>query len=149
MAARAAIALCLVALGWAGAARAQDEAACAQYREAMAYNLCLAQHGPRANGVGKLHGGPQPGHAAQGRVWYGQAHGARRPRASPARGARSASVAACIWSFKSAERRLRIASAAPEPAEDSAGAALFPRAVGDQREGRASHQAPWRGNAGN
>ncbi len=80
MAARAAIALCLVALGWAGAARAQDDAACAQYHEAMAYNLCLAQHGPKANGVGKLHGGPQPGHAAQGRVWYGHAHGAPTAR---------------------------------------------------------------------
>jgi hypothetical protein len=37
----------------------------------MAYNLCLAQHGPKANGVGKLHGGPQAGQAGQDR-WYGQ-----------------------------------------------------------------------------
>jgi hypothetical protein len=72
MAARAAIALCLAALGWAGSAQAQDNPACAQYHEAMAYNLCLSQHGPKANGVGQLHGGgPQPGSAAQGRVWYG------------------------------------------------------------------------------
>jgi hypothetical protein len=42
-----------------------------------------------------------------------------------------------------------MASTAPEPAEDGAGAALFPRAVGDQREDRASPQAPRRGNAGN
>src|ERR1700722_18303697 len=42
-----------------------------------------------------------------------------------------------------------MASAAPKPAEDGAGAALFPRAVGDQREDRASPQAPRRGNAGN
>jgi hypothetical protein len=75
MAARAAIALCLAALGSAGAARAQDNPACAQYHEAMAYNLCLSQHGPKANGVGKLHGGAQPGAAAQDRVWYGHAHG--------------------------------------------------------------------------
>jgi hypothetical protein len=75
MAARVAIALCLAALGWGGAARAQDNPACAQYHEAMAYNLCLAQHGPKANGVGQHHGGePQPGGAAQGRVWYGHAH---------------------------------------------------------------------------
>ena len=76
MAARAAIALCLAALGWAGSAQAEDNPACAQYHEAMAYNLCLAQHGPKANGVGKLHGGgPQPGSAAQGQVRYGHAHG--------------------------------------------------------------------------
>jgi hypothetical protein len=80
MAARVAIALCLAALGWAGSARAQDDAACAQYHEAMAYNLCLAQHGPKANGVGKLHGGPQPGNAAQGRIWYGHRYG-RAPTA--------------------------------------------------------------------
>ena len=80
MAARAAIALCLAALGWAGSAQAQDDPACAQYREPMAYNLCLARHGPKANGVGKLHGGPQPGSAAQGRVWYGHTHG-RAPAA--------------------------------------------------------------------
>jgi hypothetical protein len=75
MAARASIALCLLALGWAGSAQAQDDPACAQYHEPMAYNLCLAQHGPKANGVGKLHGGgPQPGPAGQGRVWYGHTH---------------------------------------------------------------------------
>ena len=76
MAARAAIALCFVALGWVVSAQAQDNPACAQYHEAMAYNLCLSQHGPKANGVGQLHGGgPQAGSAAQGRVWYGRGHG--------------------------------------------------------------------------
>jgi hypothetical protein len=79
MAARAAIALCLAAFAWAGSARAQDDPACAQYREPMAYNLCLAQHGPKANGVGKLHGGPQPG-LAEDRARYGRAHG-RAPNA--------------------------------------------------------------------
>jgi hypothetical protein len=75
MAARAATALCLAALAWAGSARAQDNPACAQYREPMAYNLCLAQHGPKANGVGKLHGGSPPG-LAQERVWSsGRTHG--------------------------------------------------------------------------
>ena len=88
MAARAAIALCLLALGWAGSAQAQDDPACAQYHEAMAYNLCLARHGPKANGVGKLHGAPQPGSAAQGRVWYGHTHG--RAPASRFYSARSA-----------------------------------------------------------
>jgi hypothetical protein len=73
MAARAAIALCLAALAWAGSAQAQDNPTCAQYREPMAYNLCLAQHGPKANSIGKLRG-PQPSHAGQDRVWYGQTH---------------------------------------------------------------------------
>jgi hypothetical protein len=45
-------------------------------------------------------------------------------------------MAVCIWSSPSGEHRHSIASATPEPAENSAGAALFPRAVGDQREGR-------------
>jgi hypothetical protein len=52
MAARAAIALSLAALAWAASARAEDDPACAQYREPMAYNACLARHGPKANGVG-------------------------------------------------------------------------------------------------
>jgi hypothetical protein len=72
---RAAIALCLAALAWTGSARAQDNPACAQYREPMAYNACLAQHGPKANGVGQLHGAPQPGNASQNRVWYGRSRG--------------------------------------------------------------------------
>ncbi len=81
MAGRAAFALCFLAFGWAGSAQAQDNPACAKYHEAMAYNLCLSQHGPRANGVGQLHGGgPQPGAAAQGRVWYGRMRG-RAPTA--------------------------------------------------------------------
>ena len=76
MVARVATALCLAALAWAGNARAQDNPACAQYREPMAYNSCLAQHGPKANGVGQLHGGPQPGRAAPNHVWYGHSPGA-------------------------------------------------------------------------
>ena len=79
MAARAAIALSLAALAWAATAEAQDDPACAKYREPMAYNLCLAQHGPKANSIGKL-SGPQPDQAGQNRVWYGQAH--RQARAA-------------------------------------------------------------------
>jgi hypothetical protein len=71
MAARAAIALSLAALAWAGGAQAQDNPACVQYREPMAYNACLARHGPKANGVGWL---PQPSHAGHDRVWHGQRH---------------------------------------------------------------------------
>jgi hypothetical protein len=74
MGARAAIALCVAALGSAGSAQAQDNPACAKYSEPMAYNLCLAQHGPKANSIGKLRGGPQPVPVGQDRVYYGQAH---------------------------------------------------------------------------
>jgi hypothetical protein len=84
MAARAAIALCLAALAWAGSARAEDDPRCAQYREPMAYNACLARQGPKANGVGQLHGGPQPGRAAPNRVWYGHRRGAPSTRVSVA-----------------------------------------------------------------
>jgi hypothetical protein len=67
MAVRAAIALSLAALACAGSARAEDDPACAQYREAMAYNACLARHGPKANGVGTLSRQSRLGVAAHGR----------------------------------------------------------------------------------
>ena len=106
MAARAAIALCLAALAWAGSARAQDNPACAQYHEPMAYNACLAQHGPKANGVGQLHGGVpaiRPRRAEPGLV-RAQRMAARRPTRFYSPQAPSASMAACIWSFTSGER---------------------------------------------
>jgi hypothetical protein len=68
MAARAAtIVLALAALASAGRARAEDNPACAQYQEPMAYNACLARHGPKANNVGKQ-GHAQPDRAAQDRA---------------------------------------------------------------------------------
>ena len=67
MAARAAIVIIgLAVVAAAGSARAQDDPACAQYHEPMAYNACLAKRGPKANDVGA-----QQGHAAQRR--YGPA----------------------------------------------------------------------------
>jgi hypothetical protein len=72
VAARAAIALSLAAVAWTASARAQDDPACAQYREPMAYNACLARHGPKANSIGKLRG-PQAGEGGQDRVWRGHA----------------------------------------------------------------------------
>ena len=69
MGARVAIALYLAVLAWAGSARAQDNPACAQYHEAMAYNLCLSQHGPKANNLGTLRGGAQSGGGAHSRAW--------------------------------------------------------------------------------
>ena len=56
MVVRAAIALSLTAFAWIGSARAEDDLSCAQYREPMAYNDCLARHGPKANAVGKFSG---------------------------------------------------------------------------------------------
>ena len=75
MAARIAIALSLAALAWTASARAEDNPACAQYREPMAYNACLARHGPKANGIGELHGGPQSGQAERDQVWSWRARG--------------------------------------------------------------------------
>lgn len=72
MSARAAIALTLAVFASTVSARAQDDPACAKYSDPMAYNLCLARHGPKANGVGRLHGGPQSGHVGQDRRSYGQ-----------------------------------------------------------------------------
>jgi hypothetical protein len=74
MAARAAIGLYIAALIWAGNARAEDDPRCTQYHEPMAYNACLARQGPKANGVGQLHGGPQPGRAGPNRVSYRHSH---------------------------------------------------------------------------
>ena len=74
MAARAAaIALFLAALASAGRALAEDDPSCAQYQEPMAYNACLARHGPKANGVGAHSGSTQPEPAGQNRVYEGQA----------------------------------------------------------------------------
>jgi hypothetical protein len=61
MVVRAAIALSLAAAAWTVSVRAEDDPACAQYREPMAYNACLARRGPKANGVGTLSGHFQPG----------------------------------------------------------------------------------------
>jgi hypothetical protein len=64
----AAIALCLAALASAGRARAEDDPSCAQYKEPMAYNACLARHGPKANDVG-AHSGKTQAPAAGFRRW--------------------------------------------------------------------------------
>ena len=46
-------------------AHAGDDPACAKYREALAYNACLASHGPKAN-IGGAHG---DGGGAPARRW--------------------------------------------------------------------------------
>jgi hypothetical protein len=76
MAARAAaLALCLAALASAGRARAEDDPSCAQYQEPMAYNACLARHGPKAGAVGAHSGETQPDGAGQDRAGQDRAHG--------------------------------------------------------------------------
>ena len=58
MAARTALAmLAFVSIAFAERVHAQDEEACAKYQEPMAYNACLARHGPKANDVGRLRAG--------------------------------------------------------------------------------------------
>jgi hypothetical protein len=56
----AAIALCLAALSSTRPARAEDDPSCAQYQEPMAYNACLARHGPKANDIGDHRGETSP-----------------------------------------------------------------------------------------
>jgi hypothetical protein len=52
----------LTVVAAASAARAEDDPACAQYEDPIAYNACLAKHGPKANAVSG-----QPRHATEGR----------------------------------------------------------------------------------
>ena len=49
MAKRAALILLALAAVSASAARAEDDPACAKYQDPLAYNACLASHGPKAN----------------------------------------------------------------------------------------------------
>jgi hypothetical protein len=88
MAARAAVALSLAVLAWAQCARAADNPSCAQYREPMAYNACLARHGPKANNLVGLSGHARPGAAAPSRSWTGGTPATfhRWRRAQPAHG---------------------------------------------------------------
>ena len=101
MAARAAtIAFCLAALTSAGRALAEDDPSCAQYQEPMAYNACLARHGPKAGDVG-AHSAPAP------------RGDARRLPDSAAGRTPNALMGACTWSSTSAEQRFKPVSAAP------------------------------------
>ncbi len=64
MAKRATLMLLALAAASAGAARAEDDPACAKYQDPLAYNACLASHGPKAN----IATNPRPaqaGHAAR------------------------------------------------------------------------------------
>ena len=50
MRATALLTLCAAALP--GLARAEDNPACAKFEEPLAYNACLASHGPKATDIG-------------------------------------------------------------------------------------------------
>jgi poly(3-hydroxybutyrate) depolymerase len=81
MAARAAtLVLALAAFASAGPGQAEDNPACAQFKEPMTYNACLARHGPKANNLGAHPGQVRPGRAQDrqvgapataGRRWQG------------------------------------------------------------------------------
>ncbi|MGO9418013.1 hypothetical protein [Roseiarcus sp.] len=47
----AAASLALLAAALPGLARAEDDPACAKFTEPLAYNACLASHGPKANNL--------------------------------------------------------------------------------------------------
>jgi hypothetical protein len=70
----AAIALCLAALAPSGRALAEDDPSCAQYQEPMAYNACLARHGPKANAAGAHSGATRRERAGEGRAYEREAH---------------------------------------------------------------------------
>jgi hypothetical protein len=59
--------LLLVALSFRSGAHAKDNPACAQYQESMAYNACLARHGPKANDIATRPTHRNGGRAAPGR----------------------------------------------------------------------------------
>jgi hypothetical protein len=54
---RAALALLALAAVLPDPARAQDDPACAKFEEPLAYNACLASHGPKAGDIGETTGG--------------------------------------------------------------------------------------------
>jgi hypothetical protein len=67
----------------------QDDPACAKYQEPLAYNACLASHGPKANSIGEGPGQTQPPGAAShslARPSAGSAPGREWPAATRRRG---------------------------------------------------------------
>jgi hypothetical protein len=77
---RAALLILVSALAAAPrSALGQDDPACAKYQEPLAYNACLASHGPKANSIGA-----EPHSVA--RSWAGSAPGRQWPAATRRRG---------------------------------------------------------------
>jgi hypothetical protein len=88
MARRAALMLVILqAAAWPAAASAEDDPACAKYDEPLAYNACLASHGPKANDVGKAASPGEPARSAPAEV----ERAPRSPSSRPVAGWPSAS----------------------------------------------------------
>jgi hypothetical protein len=85
------IGVTLAAIVFAARARAQDDPSCARYDEPMAYNACLASHGPKASDLGMhpgqmRHGDAYPGRARDSQSRTSAAPGRRWQRAQPSHG---------------------------------------------------------------
>jgi hypothetical protein len=144
MARRAALMLVVFqAAAWPAAASAEDDPACAKYDEPLAYNACLASHGPRANDVGKP---PAPTSQLAMLRPRPNTRRARRLHGPPRAGRRQpVGVAASTWNSTS--------NSARPPPNDERGAkargkpgrrALIP-ARWEARRGPRMAPAPWRG----
>jgi hypothetical protein len=88
MAKRGLFMLLVVAAASAGPAYAQGDPACAKYQDPLAYNACLASHGPKATDLATL---PRPAE---------QIHLAAPARAAPSRPVPSRSG----WAWRHAVR---------------------------------------------
>jgi hypothetical protein len=69
-----------LAVALSSAVRAEDDPACAKFEDPMAYNACLASHGPRAGAVVAV---PDGGGAASHREAPAQGHHAAPTRHDP------------------------------------------------------------------
>ena len=63
---RAALMLLVLAAASARPARAEDDPACARYEDPLAYNACLASHGPKANNLAPTGASAGRGGSARG-----------------------------------------------------------------------------------
>ena len=78
---RALLMLLVLAAASIGPARCEDDPACARYEDPLAYNACLASHGPKANataGARRDEGPPLPAQAERDRAPAAIERGSRR-----------------------------------------------------------------------
>ncbi len=129
-------------------ARAQDDPACARFEEPLAYNACLASHGPKAN-IGAAPGGAPrqtdpEGEGPQGGVReVGPDRGRRARRRGGCTGPRTSSGATAAFIWSSGFDKLR-----DERGAQTRGMAWAPRSLPARWEGpargaeRSSGKAP-------